>query len=176
MLRRRILPIAAAAAAAAAMIVSSGTGAAPPPSGVSGLDQQYLKMAASGDVFEVEGGRLALQKSHDKRVRALAQMLMTDHTKSLHDTVALATKLGVKGVQKQPTQSQAWELKALAAMPSEAQFNHWYAVLEVRDHKQDISDARDERDNGTNPEVRDNARTELPTLFKHLKASEKAAR
>jgi hypothetical protein len=32
------------------------------------------------------------------------------------------------------------------------------------------------RDNGTNPEVRDNARTELPTLFKHLKASEKASR
>jgi putative membrane protein len=173
---QKLIPMTAALALAAAIIATSGAGAAPPPSGVSGLDQQYLKTAASGDVFEVEGGRLALQKSHDKRVRALAQMLMTDHTKSLHDTVALATKLGVQGVQKQPTQSQAWELKALAAMQSEAQFNHWYAVLEVRDHKEDISDARDERDNGTNQEVRDEARAELPTLFKHLKAAETASR
>jgi putative membrane protein len=173
---KAIIPIAAAAATAAAILASSGAGAAPPPSGVSALDQHYLKTAVSGDVFEVEGGRLALQKSHDKRTRALAQMLMTDHTKSLHDTVALAQKLGVQGVQKQPTQAQAWELKALAAMKPAGRFNHWYALLEVRDHKDDISDATEERDNGSNQEVRDAARTELPILLKHLKASEKASK
>jgi hypothetical protein len=53
------------------------------------------------------------------------------------------------------------------------EFHRWYLLLEAHDHKDDISEARDERDNGTNSLVRDSARTELPTLFKHLKVAER---
>jgi uncharacterized protein DUF4142 len=52
-------------------------------------------------------------------------------------------------------------------------FHRWYLLLEAHDHKDDISEARDERDNGTNFAVRDSARQELPTLYKHLKVAER---
>ena len=53
------------------------------------------------------------------------------------------------------------------------EFHRWYLLLEAHDHKDDIAEARDERDNGTNLQVRGSARQELPTLFKHLKVAER---
>jgi predicted outer membrane protein len=70
--------------------------AAPPPPGVSGLDQQYLKMSAAGDTFEMQGAKIALKRSTDTKIHGYARMLYRDHRKSLHETLALA-----KGARRQ---------------------------------------------------------------------------
>src|SRR3954447_1788626 len=160
---------------AAAALLPATALAAPPPPGVSGLDQQYLKTSAAGDTFEIKGGEIALKRATDSKLRGYARMLNRDHRKSLHQTLALAQRLGVKGVDAQTTKSQSWELRVASRMGG-GEFHRWYLLLEAHDHKDDISDARDERDNGVNLQVRDSARQELPMLFKHLKVAERLLR
>lgn len=165
---KKTLPILAAAAIAPA----AAANAAPPPAGVSAQDQTYLKAAVAGDAFEIQGAKIALERSHDSKLRGYARMLYRDHRKSLHEGLVMAQRLGIKGVDGRPTKSQSWELKSVGRMRGGA-FHRWYLLLEAHDHKDDISEARNERDNGYNSEIRESARQELPTLFKHLKVAER---
>src|SRR5947209_2533043 len=155
-----------------ALGVATSAHAAPPPPGVSGLDQEYLKSSIQGDMFEMQGAKIALQRSTDSKLRGYARMLFRDHRQSVHEAVALAHSLGVQSIEMQPTKSQTWELKAASRMGG-GTFHRWYLLLEAHDHKDDISQARDERDNGANYRVTAAARQELPTLFKHLKVAER---
>jgi putative membrane protein len=141
---------------------------------VSALDRHYLKASAEGDAFEIKGGRMALEKSHDSEVRKLARTLIKDHKKSLHETEAIASSLGVK-VDAKPSPSQQWEL-SIVETKSGRSFDRWYAKLEVKDHKQDITEAQEERHNGTNSRVRVSAREEIPDLRKHLALARRALR
>ena len=84
----------------------------------------------------------------------------------LRDDAKLAGTLGVD-VPKSPLPSMVWELNMVASLRGKA-FNHWYSSLEVLDHVQDIQEASDEVKDGTNSDVRDSARTEIPTLRQHL--------
>jgi putative membrane protein len=155
--------IVAAAVAAPAYAARSST---------SALDRHYLKSSAEGDAFEIKGGKIALEKSHDREVRKLARTLVKDHTKSLRETKALARSLGVH-VEGKPSPSQSWELSIVKGKSGRA-FDHWYAKLEVLDHMQDIQEAGEERDVGSNSRVRASARHELPMLRKHLRLSRRA--
>jgi putative membrane protein len=139
---------------------------------VSGLDEQYLTTAIEGDLFEVLGGKQALSKSQNPKVRALATRLVGDHGKSLKESVALAKRLGVK-VPKSPSPSMRWELQMVGTL-SGAPYDHWYSDLEVQDHTQDITEATDEAAKGSDASIRQSARKELPTLRAHLKLSRAA--
>jgi putative membrane protein len=141
---------------------------------VSGLDKEYLQTSLAGDMFEIRGGRLAERRSHNAAVLKLARTLIKDHSQSFSDDSKLARKLGVE-VPKQPLPSMVWELKAVASRHGKA-FDRWYSSLEVYDHHQDIQESSDEVKDGTNSEVRDSARTEIPTLEKHLDLAQKAYR
>jgi putative membrane protein len=123
-------------------------------------------------VFEIRGGQLALKKSSNQAVRTLAQRLITDHTKSLQDALALAQKYHVD-VQAEPTPTQHWQLEELAEM-SGAIFDHDYAQLEALDHVQDIQETTDEVQLGCNAEIRHDAAQEIPTLHVHLQLSKQA--
>jgi putative membrane protein len=143
-----------------------------PGRSVSAWDGQWLMMSIEGDRFEVAGGKLAQSKATTPEVRALGARLVKDHSKSLKDAIKLAKKLRVD-VPTAPSPSQRWELKTVAVF-SGKEFDRRYADLEVLDHKQDITEAKAEVKQGTNREVRGNARTELPTLKTHLKLSRAA--
>jgi putative membrane protein len=137
-----------------------------------GQDETYLKTSIQGDRFEVAGGKLALQKSTNPKVRTLAQTLITDHSKSLKDAIALARRLGVT-VPKTPSESQQWELGTVAGFNGNA-FDRSWSDLERLDHIQDISETKDEVKTGCNSAVRKAARKEIPTLKKHLKLAKEA--
>jgi predicted outer membrane protein len=53
-------------------------------------------------------------------------------------------------------------------------FNVLYSSLEVYDHLQDIDETSSEISQGTNSQVRDDAKTELPMLKMHLRLSRRA--
>jgi putative membrane protein len=119
-----------------------------------------------GDRFEIDGGTVALKTSTEPHVRLLAQTLVTDHTKSLQESSALARSLGID-VPTEPTPTQQWQLEELREMPV-AVFNHDYSELEVLDHMQDIQEAQDEVQYGCNAQVKADAQQEIPVLQKHL--------
>jgi putative membrane protein len=156
--------------AALILLLIAGAGAA--NAAVSGLDQQFLSSAIQGDRFEVQGGQLALAKSQNPAVRALAARLVKDHKESLADSSALAHHLGID-VPKAPSQSQRWELQIVGSLSGQA-FDQWYSSLEVADHHQDISEAAEEVTLGLNKQVRSSAHDEIPILRAHLKLAQAA--
>jgi putative membrane protein len=162
----RCLP--AAAAAAAALALTASTAPAKAPHGqLSAADKLWLQGAISGDRFEIQGGQIAQARAGTQAVKDYGARLVTDHTKSLKEAIALAKAHGVR-VPRAPTQSEQWELRTIAGQAGAA-FDTLYVDLETADHEQDISEAHDEIGDGTNPGVRAAARKEVPMLVTHLK-------
>ena len=58
-------------------------------------DSDYLIFAAEVDMKEIELGKLAQQKSTNPDVQALGKMMVDQHTKSLADLKAAATKKNI---------------------------------------------------------------------------------
>jgi putative membrane protein len=136
----------------------------------SAWDKQWLQTSIEGDLFEIAGGKLAQDKGASDGVRSYGARLVADHSKSLQDATALAQKLGIE-VPKAPSPSMQWELQTVAKFDG-AQFDANYADLEAKDHQQDISEAKDEVQDGRNPEIRHDAAQEIPTLQEHLQIAE----
>jgi putative membrane protein len=151
---------------------TSSSGSSSQSSQLCGLDVEWLKTSIEGDLFEIQGGQLALKKSENQAVRDLAQRLITDHTQSLQDATGLAQKYGVP-VPTEPSPTEQWELEELGEMQG-AEFNHDYTELEIKDHEQDIDETSDEVEMGCNPEVKDEANKDLPMLQMHLQLSRQA--
>jgi putative membrane protein len=138
----------------------------------SAWDEQWLMTSIAGDRFEIAGGKLAQSKGASDPVRALGARLVTDHTKSLNEAIAVAKQLGID-VPDSPTPSEQWELAAVQTFSGKA-FDQQYASLEVKDHDQDIQETKDEISKGTNKAIRALARTDLPTLKEHRRLSKAA--
>jgi putative membrane protein len=138
----------------------------------SAWDEEWLMMSIQGDLFEIQGGKLAEQKGTTEKVRQLGATLVKDHTESLQEATELANKLGIP-VPSEPSPTQQWELQVVATFSGTA-FDRWYSDLEVKDHMQDIQEAQDEADKGCNPEIRDDAEDEIPMLEKHLHLAQEA--
>jgi putative membrane protein len=139
---------------------------------VCGLDAQYLMTAIEGDRFEIAGGNLALSKTSNPQVRTLAETLIRDHSDSLQEAIALATKLGVD-VPDEPSPTQQWALDTVSGFDGAA-FDRSWSSLEVKDHQQDIDEASFEARHGCNPEVRKDAAEEIPVLQQHLQLAQTA--
>jgi putative membrane protein len=136
----------------------------------SSWDEEWLMMSIQGDLFEIQGGKIAQAKATTQQARDLGKLLVDDHTKSLKDATDLARSLGIE-VPDSPSPSQQWELRAVQQFQGK-DFDKWYADLEVQDHMQDISEAQDEVDKGCNRKVRNEAKDEIPVLQQHLKAAQ----
>jgi putative membrane protein len=141
--------------------------------GVSAQDENFLQSGAAGASFEIKGGQLALQKSQNPEVRALARILIRDHVTELHELKAVARRLHVPKVDNKPNPSQSWELRQLQAK-SGADFDLQYTDLEVFDHHQDIEESKFEAKKGSAGAAVAQAKRYLPTLAKHLKLSRAA--
>jgi putative membrane protein len=168
-LRLKITSLAAALTVSAALLPASAQARHRP---YSGLDAQWLKTSIEGDRFEIAGGQLALARGTSPIVKALGQRLIADHSKSLRDAIRTARRLRIH-IPDSPSPVQHWELASVSSYPG-AQFDHWYSLLEVEDHKLDIMESEDEVDEGSNPKIRRLAAEDLPVLETHLALSGKA--
>jgi putative membrane protein len=138
----------------------------------SAWDEQWLMMSIQGDLFEIQGGKIAQQKGESQQVRDLGARLVADHSKSLEDSTDLAEQLGID-VPTEPSPTQQWQLRVVSSFSGNA-FDRWYSDLEVQDHVQDIKEAQDEVDKGRNPDIREDAEDEIPTLEQHLELAKAA--
>jgi putative membrane protein len=115
-----------------------------------------------------------MKKGTKAQIRALGQRLISDHRKSLQESLALAKANGVTAPQA-PTPSMVWELNTVEAMTGDA-FDKSYSSLEVKDHQQDIEETAFEIKHGAKPEIEASAKKELPILRVHLSLATKANR
>src|SRR5512142_2337280 len=93
--------VAAALIGLSTVCVGGAAWADPPYTGaphtgtLSAQDRSFLDDAASGQLFEVAAGEVALLRAVDPRVRAFAQRMINDHSTGYERVHSLDTRLGL---------------------------------------------------------------------------------
>jgi putative membrane protein len=174
-----IATLAFAVAAAAIAQAPNSTAKDPmPPAGsandmkMSAGDKSFAEKAAIGGQYEVQAGKLALQKSSDEKVKAFAQRMVDDHSKAGDDLKAAAGQEGIT----LPTELDGKHKSSLDKLSglSGAQFDAAYKAQMLKDHKEDVAMFEKEAASGQTA-VDKFASSTLPTLKEHLKMAEDLA-
>ena len=151
----------------------SGTNAAANKSGLSAMDQHFMKEAAEGGMAEVELGNLASQKASSSEVKHFGERMVQDHTKANDQLKQIASSKGVK-LPSEPSHAQMAEKKRLEKL-SGTQFDKAYMDAMLKDHKKDVADFQKESQSGKDPDLKSFASQTLPTLQDHLKQAQSVA-
>jgi putative membrane protein len=159
-------------AAAANDLAANGALTATNTATVSAADQAFLTEAMKGDNSEVALGYLAQQNGASQGVKALGQMLATDHGAHGATIAALANQLQVPTTGDMNPDAKAEETKLNAL--TGADFDKEFVRATIEDHKKDIA-KYEQAAKGTGP-VAEMAQTTLATLKKHLETAEKLAK
>jgi putative membrane protein len=131
-------------------------------------DSQWLQRSIAGDRFEIAAAKLAVKRSHNGHLGALAGRLLSDHVKSLREATAVARRLGVP-VKATPLPTMQWVLRTLQAEPSDARLARQYVRLEIADHTQAVVEAGREIENGADADAKALADKESIMFAKHLR-------
>ena len=117
--------------------MGSGSGAAPAPSARSpAVDTQaYLNQASAADMFEVESSKLALQKSSDPAVQALARQMIEDHTRTSAKMQSVSNAVGVKSQVNAVGGVAAQNLMQLRNASGQ-EFDRLYLMKQAEAHEQ----------------------------------------
>jgi putative membrane protein len=108
-------------------------------------DPQIAGIVVTANTIDVNAGKLAKARSHDKEVKQFAQRMITDHTAVNKQAAALAKKLGVKPAASDTSRSlkkEAAQNMANLRKLKGAQFDKAYVDHEVAYH-QEVLDAID---------------------------------
>ncbi len=127
---------------------------------------RFARNAAEGGLLEVKLGQLAEQKASSQEVKQFGQRMVTDHTKLNNDLMSVASKDNITlptqlGPRDQAVYDRLSNLSGTA-------FDRAYIRDMVRDHEKDVTDFQREANNGTNPDLKNFASSNLPTLQEHL--------
>ena len=129
---------------------------------------EFIKKAAMGDMFEIQSGQLALQKSTDAKVKGFAEGLVNDHKASsdkLKSTVQAAQ------LPPPPTELDDKHKKMLDKLQSASgrEFDRAFLDMQVKAHKEAVELFWTYAREGDNPELKTFAQRTLPTLEDHFK-------
>lgn len=128
----------------------------------------YVPNAAMGDMYENQAADIALERSQNAQVKALAQMIKADHT-------AAAAALKAAAAQAAPDVSLPTELdqrrKGLIdnlRSASAASFDKTYVDQQVAAHEEALTLHRGFSDKTDAPALAEHARAVLPKIEAHL--------
>lgn len=144
----------------------------PPPPAVSPVDQQFAAQAGASDQFEIQSSQLALQKSRNPRVRAFAQHMIDDHTRTTQQLTGIASG---KGLTLQPAldQQQQQMLTDLQGLNNSRAFDRAYLHDQVVGHQATAQAFQTEISNGQDAQIKDFAQQTLPIIQSHLKDAQR---
>jgi len=126
----------------------------------------YVSNAAVGDMYEIQAGKIAAQKAVSADVKALAKMIVTDHTAASNEMKPLAVAAG----QTPPTeldQRRKGMIDNLDAA-SGADFDKAYLTQQVAAHEEAITLHSGYADNGDTAPLKAHAAKVLPKIQAHL--------
>jgi putative membrane protein len=159
LVRRAVLAV--TASLGALVLVAGPVSAAP-----NEQDREFLVAAHQGNLAEIAAGQAAQQKATTDTVRALGQMLITDHQTLDAQVVATAQQLGVT-LPGEPSPAQQAELARVAANTGQAFDNAWIAS-QIAAHRQTLALGERELANGAEPTVKALATAAAPVVQHHL--------
>ena len=156
---------------AATLALAMSFGAQAADAKLSHQDKEFLKDAAEGGNAEVEGSKVALEKSGSADVKTFAQMMVDDHGKAGTELKGLAEQKGVK-VSDTPSVTKKAEIKMLSERKGSSFDQHYANSIGVKAHEDTIKLFQKEVDKGTDGDVKAWASKTLPALQHHLEAAQ----
>ncbi len=150
-----------------ALLITALLFATPAPASTQAT-ADFVHKASTTSLFEIESSQLALQKSQDPAVRAFAQKMVDDVTKS---QAALQTAVNAAAGAPQPDimldAARQADVDALTnATPGG--FDHLYAELQVHAHEDAVHLYGDYARSGDDAALRAYAGDALPAVQDHL--------
>ncbi len=131
---------------------------------------EFMTMAASGGMMEVQLGTLAQQKATNPKVKDFGKMMVDDHTKANEELKALAAQKNITLPQTLSEKHQK-HVDDLSAKTGK-DFDEAYMDLMTSDHKEDIDEFKEAADDAKDTDIKAFAQKTLPVLQKHLDAAQ----
>ena len=139
--------------------------------GITPSTADFVKLVAISDMFEIESSKSATQKG-DAAIKAFANQMITDHTKTSADLKTLVSSGKVQAeLPMQPDQAHQAKLEKLRSLTG-ADFNNQYRSDQIEAHKEAVSLFERYSKGGDNSDLKAWAAATLPTLQGHLKMAE----
>jgi putative membrane protein len=123
----------------------------------------FAETASAAGNFEVESSKLALERSKDAKVRAFAQMMITDHQKAAEKLKAIAPADVTAGLDA-TGKTDLDRLRGAAA----DRFDATYVAEQTVAHQKAVDLFNGYAKAGDNRALKAFAQETLPTLEKHL--------
>ena len=152
-------------AAQAQQAVAPATGT-PTKMKAATTQDQFVTMAVSSNMFEIESSRLALEKSENAELKRFAQHMIDDHTKAgadLQAALAAGPKSDIPNRLDPKHERMLEELRAASG----TQFNALYMQQQQAAHEEAIGLFQGYSMNGEAGPVKEFAAQTLPTLEMH---------
>lgn len=125
-----------------------------------------MNTAAASDAAEIQTSQLALQKARSPRVKAFAQRMIDDHTKTTQQLMQIAQSKGVTPDATLNTVQQQALDRLKAARP--AAFDRDYLRFQVSNHDDAVTAFQNEVSMGQDAELKAFAQQTLPIIQQHL--------
>jgi putative membrane protein len=104
----------------------------------NGASLAYVGKAGAGDLYEIRSSEIAVQRTRDPRVRALARMLITDHNRSTQQVLAAARASGLRPGPAMLEPAQRGMIGELQRAPA-ARFDRVYLAQQITAHQQALN-------------------------------------
>jgi len=129
---------------------------------------EFVAKAAASDMFEIEAGRIALERSTNAEVKAFAQMMVDGHARTTTDLKAAIAASGLTitppATLPDDKSSALADLRAVDA----AGFDRAYMNGQVDAHQAALNLMSRYAQDGDSPQIKAAAAAMLPTIQSHL--------
>ncbi|WP_333611318.1 DUF4142 domain-containing protein [Brevundimonas bullata] len=136
------------------------------------LVSAYVPAAAMGDMYEIQAADIALDRASRADVKALAQMIKTDHTAASAAFKAAASTAAPNVTPPAELDQRRKGLIDNLRSASAADFDKVYIDQQVAAHQEAVTLHRGFSDNAEAPALATHARTVLPKIEAHLQKAE----
>jgi putative membrane protein len=140
--------------------------------GTAPKTEDFIKEAASSDMFEIQSSQLAQQQAADP-VKAFASQMIADHQKTTSELKAIASKINVP-IPAEMMPAQTSLLDRLNTSGSD--FARTYVNEQVTAHKQAVDLFQRYSSGGDNGELKTWAQKTLPALQHHYEMAQQLDR
>lgn len=128
---------------------------------------EYVMTAGASDLYEITSSQVLLETTQDPKLRAFAQMMITDHTKSTADLKAAAARSRVKATPPKLTPLQQELVTELRAEQGSAR-DAAYVAQQKASHGQALNVQKAYAMEGTAPALKAAATTIVPVVEHHI--------
>jgi putative membrane protein len=138
---------------------------------LEGEDRRFLENAVQGSFAEIEGSKLALEKTKSQDVKEFAQMMIKDHEKMGKEAAKLASSKGMEPPTG-PSAMQVTEITALKALSGGAFDAMYVNRIGVASHEATVEMFEKASREAHDADVKSMATKALPKLREHLKMAQ----